>query len=118
MAKIAQQTDTTTSRRAGIDASHGGKTQREFKTTPDYIELGRDMEVGYTMGVYLCLGQQIYETSHSAAVKFSDLKTFEAVHAACEAAGGRILVFLAQASHKIKKKAEQLACDSAIQFMP
>jgi hypothetical protein len=34
------------------------------------------------------------------------------------AAGGRILVFLAQASHKIKKKAEQLACDSAIQFMP
>jgi hypothetical protein len=51
-------------------------------------------------------------------VKFSELKTFEAVHAACEAAGGRILVFLAQASHKIKKKAEQLACDSAIQFMP
>jgi hypothetical protein len=42
----------------------------------------------------------------------------DAVHAACEAAGGRILVFLAQASHKIKKKAEQLACDSAIQFMP
>ena len=94
------------------------KIQKEFKTTPDYIELGRDMEVGYTMGVYLCLGQQIYETSPSAAVNFSDLKTFEAVHAACEAAGGRILVFLAQASHKIKKKAEQMACDSAIQFMP
>ena len=94
------------------------KIQKEFKTTPDYIELGRDMEVGYTMGVYLCLGQQIYETSPSAAVNFAELKTFEAVHAACEAAGGRILVFLAQASHKIKKKAEQLACDSAIQFMP
>ena len=94
------------------------KIQKEFKTTPDYIELGRDMEVGYTMGVYLCLGQQIYETSPASAVSFSDLKTFEAVHAACEAAGGRILVFLAQASHKIKKKAEQLACDSAIQFMP
>ena len=94
------------------------KIQKEFKTTPDYIELGRDMEVGYTMGVYLCLGQQIYETSPAAAVNFAELKTFEAVHAACEAAGGRILVFLAQASHKIKKKAEQLACDSAIQFMP
>ena len=94
------------------------KIQKEFKTTPDYIELGRDMEVGYTMGVYLCLGQEIYETSPAAAVPFSDLKTFEAVHAACEAAGGRILVFLAQASHKIKKKAEQLACDCAIQYMP
>jgi hypothetical protein len=70
------------------------------------------------MGVYLCLGQEIYETSPAAAVSFAELKTFEAVHAACEAAGGRILVFLAQASHKIKKKAEQLACDSAIQFMP
>ena len=94
------------------------KIQKEFKTTPDYIELGRDMEVGYTMGVYLCLGQQIYETSPAAAVSFAELKTFEAVHAACEAAGGRILVFLAQASHKIKKKAEQLACDCAIQTMP
>ena len=94
------------------------KIQKEFKTTPDYIELGRDMEAGYTMGVYLCLGQEIYETSPAAAVSFADLKTFEAVHAACEAAGGRILVFLAQASHKIKKKAEQLACDSAIQHMP
>jgi hypothetical protein len=65
----------------------------------------------------LCLGQQIYETSPAAAVKFSELKTFEAVHAACEAAGGRILVFLAQASHKIKKKAEQLACDSSLPFL-
>ena len=94
------------------------KIQKEFKTTPDYIELGRDMEVGYTMGVYLCLGQEIYETSPASALNFAELKTFEAVHAACEAAGGRILVFLAQASHKIKKKAEQLACDSAIQFLP
>jgi len=93
------------------------KIQKEFKTTPDYIELGRDMEVGYTMGVYLCLGQEIYETSPAAAVSFAELKTFEAVHAACDAAGGRILVFLAQASHKIKKKAEQLACDSAIQHI-
>lgn len=93
------------------------KIQKEFKTTPDYVELGRDIETGYTMGVYLCLGQQIYETSPESAIDFDELKTFDAVHSKCEELGGRILVFLAKASHKIKKKAEQLACDHAIQLI-
>ena len=30
------------------------KIQKEFKTTPDYIELSRDPDAGYEMGLYLC----------------------------------------------------------------
>ena len=37
------------------------KIQKEFKTTPDYLEMReRDMETGYEMGVFLCIGQSIH----------------------------------------------------------
>ena len=38
--------------------------QKEFKTTPDYLELSEvSEEYGYNMGVFLCLGQQIHSLS-------------------------------------------------------
>ena len=43
------------------------KVQKEFKVTPHYLEIEHDMELGYKMGVYLCLGQQIHTVSHSDA---------------------------------------------------
>ena len=48
------------------------KIQKEFKTTPHYIEIEHDAELGYHMGVYLCIGQQIYEVNKTEAKDFKE----------------------------------------------
>jgi len=92
------------------------KIQKEFKTTPDYLEIQHDPENGYTMGVYLCLGKEIYHTDYKDAVKYSDLNTFTNIRKQYEDKG-HILVHFASGTHKIKKKAEQMACEFALQCM-
>jgi dsRNA-specific ribonuclease len=93
------------------------KIQKEFKTTPDYIELSRDPDAGYEMGLYLCLGQPLHEVigQPSAAIPFGSLVDgFAGVHRICEERGGKAFIFFARAVHKIKKKAEQITCEMAI----
>jgi len=91
------------------------KIQKEFKTTPEYAEIQHD-EDGYRMGVYLCLGQRIYETDISRSLPFSDFGSFEAIHAYV-AEHSKVLVFLGEGLHKIKKKAEQIACEETIKLL-
>ena len=55
------------------------KIQKEFKVTPHYLEIEHDMEFGYKMGVYLCLGQQIHTVSHNDAIDISVFKTFKSI---------------------------------------
>jgi len=96
------------------------KIQKEFKTTPDYIELSRDPDTGYEMGLFLCLGQQIHEVAEhpETAVPFQSLSDgFVGVHRICEAGGGKAFIFFAKSSHKIKKKAEQTTCEMAIKLI-
>lgn len=93
------------------------KIQKEFKTTPDYIELSRDADAGYEMGLYLCLGQPLHEVigQPSAAIPFQSLGNgFADVHQICDQNDGKAFIFFARASHKIKKKAEQMTCEMAI----
>ena len=45
--------------------------QKEFKTTPEYVELDHDTESGYEMGVYLCLGQDIHEFDLKDSIDFT-----------------------------------------------
>jgi dsRNA-specific ribonuclease len=90
--------------------------QKEFKTTPDYLELGHTVEQGYDMGVFLCLGKPIYELKVDRAVPLSNFANFEAVQQVLERQH-YIFVFLAHGVHKIKKKAEQLACENALQLI-
>ena len=92
------------------------KIQKEFKTTPDYVEQERDLELGYKMGVYLCLGQQIYEADTSTAVSLKSLGGFAKIQEVLEE-DNKILVLLGSASHKIKKKAEQMACEQALSIL-
>lgn len=90
------------------------KLQKEFKTTPIYQEISEpDEETGYHMGVYLCLGQDIYGLRHEHAIPYANLGSFNAIHEYIEKYG-KILVFLGDGHHKIKKKAEQSACHIAI----
>ena len=91
------------------------KIQKEFKTTPDYLELReRDPETGYEMGVFLCLGQSIHNLTPENAVPFSDYGSFEAIQADVSLEKP-VFVLLGTGSHRVKKKAEQMACEEALE---
>jgi dsRNA-specific ribonuclease len=94
------------------------KIQKEFKVTPHYMEIEEhDPERGFRMGVYLCLGQHIHNMTHSQSISFSDFGgSFQKIqnHYLTH---GSAFVFLGEGNHKVKKKAEQLACENAIKTM-
>ncbi len=85
------------------------KIQKEFKTTPDYIILNQDEENKFTMGVFLCLSGNIHILEQSSAIPFEKVKTFDNIKKF-----KHNFIFLGSGSHKIKKKAEQLACLDAL----
>jgi dsRNA-specific ribonuclease len=92
------------------------KIQKEFKVTPHYLEIEHDMELGYKMGVYLCLGQQIHTVSHNDAVDISFFKTFKSIQDFVSE-NGKAFIFMGEGQHKIKRKAEQIACNEALTFL-
>ena len=91
------------------------KIQKEFKVTPHYMEVQEhNTETGYHMGVYLCMGQPVFGLTHFDSVALNRFKTFADIHQFMSE-NGRVFLFLSEGKHKIKKKAEQMACSSAIQ---
>jgi dsRNA-specific ribonuclease len=95
--------------------------QKNFKLTPEYVELhnNNDDDVDnktYIMGLYICFGQNIHKADIKKAVLFDNLKTFNDIHTLVEQ-NPKLLVFITKAEHKIKKKAEQLACENAIKLI-
>lgn len=89
------------------------KIQKEFKVTPHYLEIEHDVELGYKMGVYLCLGQHIYHLTHADSVDISFFKNYKAIHDFI-AENSKALIYMGEGQHKIKRKAEQTACNEAI----
>ena len=89
------------------------KIQKQFKTTPDYLEIDNDVDTGYHMGVYICLGQHIYEVDKDDATPFSEYGSFESIQDHYDKLG-KVFVFMGEGTHKIKKKAEQIACEIAL----
>lgn len=94
--------------------------QKEYKVTPHYLEMTPyQVDSGYHMGVYLCLGQPIHEAQRNpkdcilCAERFSD---HGSIHSYMSV-NRKIFLFLAEGKHKIKKKAEQIACEAAIQLL-
>jgi len=88
------------------------KIQKEFKVTPHYIEIDQG-DNGYKMGVYLCVGQSIHIQNHKNALLLQNFNTFQSIHANIET-NGNIMLFLGEGLHKIKRKAEQLACNEIL----
>jgi dsRNA-specific ribonuclease len=87
--------------------------QKAFKITPHYLEIESDPDMGFRMGVYLCLGQQIYNLSHSDSIPLREFDSFNEIKSKVEE-NGKYLIFLGEGSHKVKRKAEQIACNEAI----
>ena len=85
------------------------KIQKEFKVTPHYLEMEHDVEQGYRMGVFLCLGQQVHNLVPSDAIHIETLKTFQEIQTHITT-HGKVFLFLGEGLHKIKRKAEQEAC--------
>jgi len=91
------------------------KIQKEFKVTPEYIIIENDPEFGYKMGVYLCIGYNIHndDVNHNDALDISVFGTIQDIHDYVEE-NSNILMFISEGQHKIKRKAEQIACQIAI----
>jgi dsRNA-specific ribonuclease len=90
------------------------KIQKEFKVTPHYMEVQEhNADIGYHMGVYLCLGQPTHSVNHSKSIPLNQFASYNEVHQHMSE-NGKIFLFLGEGKHKIKKKAEQIACDEAI----
>jgi len=89
------------------------KIQKKFKTTPEYLEIKHDIDVGYQMGVYICLGQKIYEVDISEAINYEEFNSLDDIQSSFEK-NNRVFIFLGEGTHKIKKKAEQISCEVAL----
>lgn len=93
------------------------KIQKEFKITPDYLEIEHhDIDNGYHMGVYLCLGIAIHEVTPDKAIPLSHFNSYQDIHLHMSKHNS-VFVFLGEGIHKIKKKAEQIACENAIRVL-
>jgi len=91
------------------------KIQKAFKVTPHYLNISNNSSVdsGYSMGVFLCIGQPIHSVHYSHALPFNQFNTFSAILKYVEL-NGKVFIKLGEGQHKIKQKAEQIACQSAI----
>jgi dsRNA-specific ribonuclease len=92
------------------------KIQKAFKVTPHYLEIEHDPELGYKMGVYLCLGQPIHQVNCTDAVNMTHHQNFKGIQDYV-AENGKAFIFLGEGQHKIKRKAEQRACNEALQVI-
>jgi dsRNA-specific ribonuclease len=82
------------------------KIQKEFKCTPSYKILHQDEELRYTMGVFLCLSEN---ESIDHFVDFESIGSFEKIKD-----NNYKAIHFGTGIHKIKKKAEQMACLEAL----
>lgn len=87
--------------------------QKEFKITPTYLEINNTIEIGYEMGVYICLGQEVHETSIKNAINYREIGSFKKIQELLEKES-KLFIFMGKGAHKIKKKAEQIACEEAL----
>lgn len=98
------------------------KLQKSFQVTPIYKEMSEwDEDIGYHMGVFLCIGYNPHTQALNSYMKISDLEkkyknssVLEDIEYYLENVDNNLFLHLGEDSHKIKKKAEQSACLKAI----
>ena len=91
------------------------RIQKEFKVTPHYLEIQEQDDDGYHMGVFICLGQQIHEVTPNDSIPFQNFGSFYEISKYMEN-NDKVFIFLSNGTHKIKRKAEQIACEKALRF--
>ena len=93
------------------------KIQKEFKVTPEYLIVENNFETGFKMGLFLCIGQNIHSNDirNEPILYIQDFETLESIHEKINQ-NGKILLLISEGEHKIKRKAEQIACQKALQI--
>tara|TARA_B100001029_G_C15040215_1_gene443060 strand:+ start:657 stop:1715 length:1059 start_codon:yes stop_codon:yes gene_type:complete len=103
--------------------------QKAFKVTPVYMEIGEwDEEEGYHMGVFLCIGQKHHNLTKLDSITMDEINIYyngeiaipsptDKIQYYLENMNEKILLFLGESKHKIKKKAEQSACKIGYELM-
>ena len=90
------------------------KLQKSFKVTPIYLEITpQDEETGYHMGVFLLISIPLHIAKKTAPDPYTKYETFDNIHKHLETNDG-VFILLGESKHKIKKKAEQMACKLAL----
>ena len=90
------------------------RIQKNFKVTPHYMDIEEyNVDSGYHMGVFLCLGQSIHNLGVKQSIHINEFTNFDGIHQYMSEKN-KIFVFLGEGQHKIKKKAEQIACEMAL----
>jgi dsRNA-specific ribonuclease len=93
------------------------KIQKAFKVTPHYLIMSQTRDEGYRMGVYLCLGQQIHNVNMEDALHINNMNCYKDIQTYLEEHNGKIFLFLGEGTHRIKRKADQLACFNALSML-
>jgi len=88
------------------------KLQKEFKVTPHYLELSYD-DFGFEMGVFLCIGESIHHQDPENANDIDEFKNYDEMQEHLKL-HKKLFVCLGKGQHKIKRKAEQIACHQII----
>jgi dsRNA-specific ribonuclease len=89
------------------------RIQKEFKVTPEYLIIENNTEIGYKMGVYLCLGQKIHSLLPENAENIENYHNFQEIKDQLKQQG-KLFLYMGCGQHKIKIKAEQIACQIAL----
>jgi len=98
------------------------KIQKEFKVTPLYLELGYDSNTGFHICVFLNVNYHIQDDDIvGSELKCSyntldEFTSYDEIHETI-AQQNNILLFLGNGNHKIKRKAQQIACKNAIESL-
>ncbi len=93
------------------------KIQREFRVTPEYMEISeQNVDTGFHMGVYLCLGQSPFGLTHLDAMSMANISGGIAQIHLIMSEHGKAFIFLGEGRHRLKKKAEQQACLMALKW--
>jgi len=91
------------------------KIQKEFKVTPTYL-IVEENEEGFTMGVYLAINITLHKLNTTTAKKPIALRELNKLDIE-DILSSPIFIEIAVGKHKVKKKAEQLACKEAIKTL-
>ena len=89
------------------------KIQKEFKVTPHYIELSYD-DFGYEMGVFLCIGESIHIQKPETAKSLNEFGKIDSIISYLRE-HKKVFICLGKGQHKIKRKAEQIACQMILE---
>lgn len=92
------------------------KIQKLFKITPDYLEMKHNTENEYKMGVFLTLGNKsIHHYQIEEAIPFQQFGSLHSIYHS-SLSHSNLFILLSVGIHKIKKKAEQIACENVLQL--